>query len=108
MKPTPSNIAAAAAQKADVSASNFSIVNEPGSKSYPIVGYSWALVYQHQDNAASGAALVQMLYWLTNNGQAYAAKTGYVPLPSNIRALARTTLQQIVGRSGDTLSLTPS
>ncbi len=106
--PTPSNIAAAAAQKADVSASNFSIVNEPGSKSYPIVGYSWALVYQHQDNAASGTALVQMLSWLTSNGQSYAAKAGYVPLPSSIRALARTTLQQIVGPSGDKLPLTSS
>ena len=108
MTPTPSNIAAAAAQKADVSASNFSIVNEPGSKSYPIVGYSWALVYQHQDNAASGTALVQMLSWLTSNGQSYAAKAGYVPLPSSIRALARTTLQQIVGPSGDKLPLTSS
>ena len=71
-----------------MSASNFSIVNQPGSKSYPIVGYSWALVYEHQDNAASGSALVQMLIWLTNSGQAYAARTGYVPLPSSIRALA--------------------
>ncbi len=106
--PTPTNIAAAAAQKTDVSASNFSIVNQRGSKSYPIVGYSWALVYQHQENATSGAALVQMLNWLTNRGQAYAAQTGYVPLPSNIRALARTTLQQVVGPSGDTLSLTSS
>lgn len=106
--PTPSNIAAAAAKKTDVSASNFSIVNEPGSKSYPIVGYSWALVYQHQENAASGTALVQLLDWLTHSGQTYAAQTGYVPLPSSIRALARTTLLQIVGPSGDKLSLTPS
>ena len=52
--PTPTNIAAAAAQKPDVSASNFSIVNQRGSNSYPIVGYSWALVYEHQENAASG------------------------------------------------------
>ena len=83
-------------------------LNELGSKSYPIVGYSWALVYQHQDNAASGTALVQMLNWLTSNGQVYAAKTGYVPLPSNIRALARTTLQRIVGPSGYELLLAPS
>ena len=49
-----------------------------------------------------------MLNWLTNKGQAYAANAGYVPLPSNIRALARTTLQQIVGPMGDKLSLPPS
>jgi hypothetical protein len=41
-----------------------------------------------------------MLDWLANDGQAYAAANGYVPLPSQIRALAHTMLQQITGPTG--------
>jgi hypothetical protein len=41
-----------------------------------------------------------MLDWLANDGQAYAAANGYVPLPSQIRALAHTMLQQITGPNG--------
>ena len=49
--------------------------------SYPICGYSWALVYTHQPSQATGQALVTLLDWLTHQGQAYAAATLYVPLP---------------------------
>jgi len=38
-----------------------------------------------------------MLDWLTRDGQAYAAASGYVPLPPQIRQLAHTMLQQIIG-----------
>ena len=41
-----------------------------------------------------------MLDWLTHDGQAYAAANGYVPLPSQIQQLARTTLQQVTGPGG--------
>ncbi len=101
--PTATNIAAAAARKPDVSASNFSIVDEPGPRSYPIVGYSWVLIYEHQTNTDSGMALVSLLDWLTHVGQSYAAQAGYVPLPSNIRALAVATLRKVVGPSGQNL-----
>ena len=40
-----------------------------------------------------------MLDWLTQ-WQAYAAANGYVPLPSQIRQLARTTLQQVTDPGG--------
>jgi hypothetical protein len=41
-----------------------------------------------------------MLDWLANNGQAYAATNGYVPLPPQIQQLAHTMLQQITGPNG--------
>ena len=93
-------VAAAAAQKPHITPTDFSIVNQPGANSYPIVGYSWALVYTHQPSQATGQKLVSMLDWLTHPGQAYAAANGYVPLPSQIRALAHTMLQQITGPGG--------
>ncbi len=89
--------------KADLSASNFSIVNEPGPQSYPISGYSWLLIYMRQSSAASGAALVQLVDWMTHAGQAIAEANDYVPLPSDVQALASSALQQVVGPSGQRL-----
>ena len=98
--PSTSTIAADAARKPGITPTNFSIVNEPGTDSYPISGYSWALVYAHQPSQATGQALVGLLDWLTHAGQAYAAATSYVPLPSRIQALAHTMLQQVTGPNG--------
>jgi phosphate transport system substrate-binding protein len=91
--PSAQSVTAAAAQKPDITPADFSIVNQPGASSYPISGYSWALVYARQPNQATGHALVSLLDWLTHTGQAYAAATSYVPLPPRIQQLARTTLQ---------------
>lgn len=98
--PTTQAVAAAAAEKPHITATDFSIVNQPGASSYPISGYSWALIYTHQPSQATGQKLVSMLDWLTHSGQAYAAANGYVPLPPQIQQLAHTMLQQITGPGG--------
>jgi phosphate transport system substrate-binding protein len=99
--PSAQTVAADAAQKPAITPADFSIVNQPGAASYPISGYSWALIYTHQPNQATGQALVAMLDWLTHDGQASAAANGYVPLPSGIQQLAHTMLQQITGPNGN-------
>jgi phosphate transport system substrate-binding protein len=101
--PSSQTVAADAAQKPAITPADFSIVNQPGATSYPISGYSWALIYTRQPSQATGQALVTMLDWLTHDGQASAAANGYVPLPSQIQQLARTTLQQITGPTGTNL-----
>ncbi len=101
--PSNQTVAAAAAQKPHITPTDFAIVNQPGANSYPISGYSWALVYTRQPSQATGQKLVTMLDWLTHSGQAYAAANGYVPLPPQIQQLARTMLQQITGSSGQPL-----
>jgi phosphate transport system substrate-binding protein len=95
--PSTQSVAADAAQKPVITPTDFSIVDQPGASSYPISGYSWALVYTRQQNQATGAALVAMLDWLAHDGQAAAAANGFVPLPSQIQQLARTMLHQITG-----------
>ena len=92
------------AQKPDITPTDFSIVNQPGASSYPISGYSWALIYTRQPSQATGQALVTMLDWLTHDGQAYAAANLYVPLPAQVRQLARTMLQQVTGPTGTHLA----
>ena len=79
--PTLSSVSAAASQFPNVSYQSFSIVNAPGSSSYPICGYSWALVYQKQTNQSHGIALGKLFDWETNTGQGQAAAIGYAPLP---------------------------
>jgi phosphate transport system substrate-binding protein len=98
--PTTQTIAAAAAQKPAITPADFSIVNQPGASSYPISGYTWALIYTHQPDQATGQALVTMLDWLTHDGQADAAANLYVPLPPQVRHLALTMLQQVTGPTG--------
>jgi phosphate transport system substrate-binding protein len=101
--PSAQTVAADAAQKPAITPTDFSIVDQPGAASYPISGYSWALVYTHQQNQTRGQALVAMLDWLSHDGQAYAAANGYVALPSQIQQLATTMLQQVTGPSGTAL-----
>jgi phosphate transport system substrate-binding protein len=101
--PSTQTIATAAAQKPHITPTDFSIVNQPGASSYPISGCSWAMIYTHQPDQRRGQELVTMLDWLTHDGQAYAAANSYVPLPPQVRQLARTMLQQVTGPSGTPL-----
>src|SRR6202011_6190588 len=59
----------AAAQKPDVSPSNFSIVDMPGKDSYPICGYSWVMLWKNQPNSDRGKELVSLFRWLVTDGQ---------------------------------------
>jgi phosphate transport system substrate-binding protein len=52
--PTAQTVAADAARKPAITPTDFSIVNQPGTASYPISGYSWALVYTRQPSQPAG------------------------------------------------------
>ncbi len=62
----------------------FFIVNAPGDGSYPISGFSWIVVYQHQSNVDKGEAIANMLWWMIHQGQQYSTALNYVPLPAAI------------------------
>jgi phosphate transport system substrate-binding protein len=102
--PTPAAIAADAAAKPAITATDFSIVNQPGPNAYPIAGYSWVLISASQTSQPTGQALVSLLSWLTHAGQSYAATLGYVPLPPAIKQLATTTLARVTGPGGQALA----
>ncbi|MGH3292956.1 MAG: phosphate ABC transporter substrate-binding protein PstS [Trebonia sp.] len=102
--PTTAAITADAAARPHITASDFSIVNEPGADAYPISGYSWVLLSGRQAGTASGQSLVDLISWLTHAGQTYAASLGYVPLPPAIAQLATATLASITGPDGQPFS----
>jgi phosphate transport system substrate-binding protein len=101
--PFAANVAADASVKQGLSASDFSIVDGPGPQSYPISGYSWALLYARQANSVTGTALVNLVDWLTHAGQPVAGANYYVPLPPAIQGLAQATLKEVTGPSGNVL-----
>jgi len=103
ISPGPSSVASAASDFPNVSATNFSIVNAPGDRSYPICGYSWMLVYKNQGSLDTGKALAQVANWLTHTGQTLGAPLGYVPLPASIQALALKTIKKMRGPNGQVL-----
>jgi phosphate transport system substrate-binding protein len=103
ISPSTAGIALAAASKPDISSTAFSIVYAPGKSTYPIAGYTWAVIWKNQSTSLDeGTLLVKYLDWLSHSGapdgttagQEVAALQGYVPLPANVQALARTTLLQ--------------
>ena len=66
--PSLTTVAADADQKTSVLATDFSIVNAAGATSYPISGYSWAILLQKQTSATTGAGTVKVLDWTTHTG----------------------------------------
>ncbi len=92
----PDTVAAAAASKPEVSASNFSIVDASGAGSYPISGYSWVVVFKKPSDAGRAKSLYAVLSWLIGpDGQGNAKSVDYVPLPRNVQETAAATLRQM-------------
>lgn len=61
-----------------------SIVNSPAPDAYPIVGFTWLLVYKEQDDPVKGKALVDMLWWAIHDAQKYAEPLQYARLPEPV------------------------
>lgn len=55
-----------------------------GVDAYPIVTYSWLLIYQQYEDDNKGQALQDMVRWCLQQGQTFSAELGYVPLPEAI------------------------
>jgi phosphate transport system substrate-binding protein len=83
---------AAEALSADLPAdSPINLINMPGKDSYPISGVIWAICYQAQppDNKKH---VSDFLRWVLHEGQPFAERTSYAPLP-----------ERLVKRGDDTL-----
>lgn len=80
----------------------FFIVNAPGADSYPISGYSWVIVYQHQSNVNKGEAIANLLWWMIHEGQQYATALSYVPLPANIVTLGEAKIKSMTCGTSNT------
>ena len=87
--------AAAGAAKNMPADYRLSLVNQPGKDSYPIVGFTWLLVYEHQKDPVKGKKLVEFLNWELKKGQRMANALLYAPLPENVAKMVEKTVKGI-------------
>ena len=59
------------------------VPDPPAANAYPIVTFSWILLYKNYPSAKA-AALHDLFVWCLRSGQELAPELGYVPLPPNV------------------------
>ncbi len=60
------------------------ITNPDGEKSYPIVTYTWMLIFKKYDDPEKAKAMEAMIQYGLTEGQRQSAALGYVPLPATV------------------------
>ena len=82
--------------------SNVSLLNANNPQAYPIVSFTYILVYQDLSNAYGSSMnqdkatqLVQFFWWLVHDGQSLAPGLQYAQLPANVVAIDEASLQSI-------------
>jgi phosphate transport system substrate-binding protein len=80
---SPKSVSAAAAASAAKIPEDLrvSITDADGKESYPLSSFTYILVYDDQQDAAKGKALVEFLWWAIHDGQTYCEPLGYATLP---------------------------
>ncbi len=63
-----------------------------GDASYPIVTFTWLLLYEQYAEPEKSAALESFVEWGLTQGQSYSSELGYIPLPADVAFLARSAL----------------
>jgi phosphate transport system substrate-binding protein len=71
------------------------VPDPPGMDAYPIVSYTWLLLYERYPDAAKRAALQDAVRWGLTEGQSVAEEMGYIPLPEQMVALAQARVERI-------------
>jgi phosphate transport system substrate-binding protein len=71
------------------------VPDPPGAGAYPIVGYTWLLLYRSYPDAAKRDALKAAVTWGLTEGQPIAEEMGYIPLPDDMVDMARAKLDAI-------------
>lgn len=87
--------AAAGAAKQMPADYRINLVNQPGKDAYPVVGFTWLLVYEQQKDKVKGKKLVEFLEWELHKGQKMAAPMLYAPLPANVVKMVEKTIKSI-------------
>ena len=77
-----------------------SLLDAPGSDAYPIASFTYLLLPQdfgHNPNMnqAKAKALVDFINWAITDGQKFASKLGYVPLPPQVVKADQDTLKSL-------------
>jgi phosphate transport system permease protein/phosphate transport system substrate-binding protein len=107
VKPALANITAAVSNS-DVSSlptglqdwSAVSLILEPGTNSYPIVSFTYIIVYQQLNvrplmTLDKAKALVDFIWYMVHDGQSAGASLDYATLPQSIVTIDETSIKSI-------------
>jgi len=95
--PSSETFQAAAANADWEKARDFHMVltDQPGPKSWPIVGATYILVYRSQPEAGKARAMLKFFDWCYKHGGEMAAKLDYVPLPEDVVKLVESAWKEV-------------
>jgi phosphate ABC transporter phosphate-binding protein len=95
IEPTLESVASAADNvvsklpSADRDWSTVTMVNQPGANSYPISSFSYMFLYEDLEksvgNKVQAQAMLFTINWMLTDGQNFASKLLYVPLPDSVK-----------------------
>lgn len=69
--------------------------NPKGKDSYPIVTYSWIMLYKNYQSKEKLAAIKDFIKWTLSTGQGSSEALGYIRIPPNVSALSTRMVEQI-------------
>jgi len=97
IEPLPSNGQAALTNsEADMPANlRMFLPDPPGEASYPLVTYTWMLLYGRYPDAAKGSLVKDFVKWGLVQGQQYSQGLGFCNLPPRIAGLAAKAVDEI-------------
>ncbi len=105
IEPTLESISAASSgvgdnlPKAEESWVSVSLVNAPGSDSYPIASFTYLLVYDDLKSVTKdkeqAKAVIHIIYWMITDGQEFSPSLLYVPLADNVVELGKQGLSKV-------------
>lgn len=77
------------------------LLNEPGPNAYPLVTFTYFIVYQNLSTLATmdlakAKALVGFIWYLVHDGQSLGSSLGYVPLPANVVSIDESGIRSVV------------
>jgi len=98
--PSIAAIEAAGVQATSLSATNFSIIDEPGASTYPLANFSWTLLDQKQTDKAKGTSVGKLFDYVVTTGQKVSPSLGYAALPASVVAMARQELATLEDSTG--------
>ncbi len=95
MKPTLESAAAAADVANLPDNMEVMITDSSNPNAYPIVGFTWLLLYTNQKDAAKADATANFAWWMIHDGQKYAASLDYAELKGAAAKKASALLRQV-------------
>jgi phosphate transport system substrate-binding protein len=80
--------------------SSIALLNEPGRNAYPMVTFTYVIVYRDLSilpsmDLTKAKGLVSFLWYLVHDAQSLGPPLGYVPLPSNVVHIDEVSLQSM-------------